>query len=270
MLADLHIHTTASDGSVLPRELPALARSAGLELIAITDHDTVAGVEPAAAAAASLGMRVIAGIEVSTDYRDMDIHLLGYGIDIHSQILGEVTQWSVKEKQIRNGKILQKLRELGYDISWEDVRLPQEGTVAGRPHIAQALVDKGYAASVSEVFQHLVGEGKPAYVPRQRISLERAIDVIRQAGGQPVLAHPLQYGFPEHELEEFVAFAAGCGAVGLETVYTGYTLSQQAELRSLADKYGLFITGGSDFHGSCKPDIHLGSIKFEVEELFDL
>lgn len=269
MIADLHIHTTASDGSVPPEQLPALAKAAGLELIAITDHDTVAGVEPAREAAETLNIRVVAGIEVSTDYGDRDIHLLGYGIDIHSQILREVTQWSVKEKKIRNEKILQKLRELGYDISWQDIHLPQEGTVAGRPHIAQALVDKGYAASVGEVFQTLVGEGRPAYVPRQRISLERAIAVIRQAGGLPVLAHPLQYGFPHEELEAFASFGADHGAAGLETVYTGYSRQQQDQLKALAAKHGLFITGGSDFHGTCKPDIHLGSIKFDAEGLFD-
>lgn len=268
MLADLHIHTTASDGSIPPEELPDLAKAAGLECIAITDHDTVAGVEPARKAAQPLGMKVIAGIEVSTDYLERDVHLLGYGIDISSPVLEEVTRWSVKEKMVRNHKIVEKLQGLGYDITWEDIHLPQEGTVAGRPHIAQALVDKGYASSVGEVFQTLVGEGKPAYVPRQRISLGRAIDVIRQAGGQPVLAHPLQYGFESDELDAFVAFAARHGAAGLEVVYTGYSRQEQDELKKLAVKYGLFITGGSDFHGSCKPDIVLGSIKFEFKRLF--
>ena len=256
---DLHIHTTASDGSESPERVVELAREQGLPIIAITDHDTMSGVSSAQEAGARLGVEVIGGIEISTDYRDEDVHLLGYFLDPESEELGPVLDWNVNSRERRNERIVAALAEAGCPISIESLRAAHPGTVIGRPHIAEVLVGCGWAESIADAFRRLLGKGCPYYRKRPHMPLREAAEVILRAGGVPVLAHPLQYGYPPTELEEFIAYGARCGARGLEVYYTGYTPEQRERLMDLGRKYGLIFTGGSDYHGERKPHIQLGT-----------
>jgi len=259
--ADMHVHTTASDGTVSPAEVVELALKAGLSAIAITDHDTVSGIAEAQITGSRLGIDIIPGIEISTDYRGHDVHMLGYFIDPDSPELEPVLSWAVNEKNLRNRKIAAALREAGFCIDLGDIESKHAGTVIGRPHIAAEMVAKGYASSVSECFERYLGEGCPFYVPRQRIEFAEAIKFIIRSGGKAVLAHPLQYKFSFSETEKMAALAKTHGCVGIEVYYTGYGESEIAFLLSLAEKYGLSPTGGSDFHGDNKPDISIGQAK---------
>lgn len=259
--ADMHIHTTASDGSVSPSEVVKLAAEAGLAAIAITDHDTVSGIAEAKIAGSRLGVDIIPGIEVSTDYLGYDVHMLGYFIDPESPELEPVLNWAVNEKNIRNHKITSALKKAGFNIELSEIEAKNPGAVIGRPHIAAEMAAKGYVSSVSECFERYLGEGRPYYVPRQRIDFAEAIAFIIRAGGKAVLAHPLQYKFSPSDTEKMAALAKTYGCAGIEVYYTGYGESDIAFLLSLAEKYGLVPTGGSDFHGENKPDIVIGRVK---------
>lgn len=256
---DLHIHTTASDGSQTPDRIVELAREQGLPIIAITDHDTMSGVAQAQAAGAKLGVEVIGGIEISTDYRGEDVHLLGYFLNPESEALRPVLDWNVSSREKRNEIIVSALAEDGCPISIDSLRAAYPGTVIGRPHIAEVLVTCGWAESISDAFRRFLGKGCPYYRDRPRMPFREAAEVILRAGGVPVLAHPLQYGYSSEELEEFIADGARCGAKGLEVYYTGYTPEQRERLMNLGRKYGLIFTGGSDYHGDRKPHIQLGT-----------
>lgn len=259
--ADLHVHTTASDGTVSPSEVVHLAAEAGLAAIAITDHDTVAGIEEAKIAGSRLEVDIISGIEISTDYLGNDVHMLGYFIDPESPELEPVLNWAVNEKDIRNRKIVEALKEAGFSIDLSEIEAKNPGAVIGRPHIAAEMAAKGYVSSVSECFDRYVGEGRPFYVTRQRIDFAEAIAFIIRSGGKAVLAHPLQYKFSPKDTEKMVALAKTHGCVGLEVYYTDYSESDISFLLNLAEKYGLIPTGGSDFHGENKPDIAIGQAK---------
>lgn len=256
---DLHIHTTASDGSTTPTETVALAKELGLSAIAITDHDTIAGVKEALDAGNTLGVEVIPGIEVSADYRGNKAHIVGLFVDPDREDLRPVLEWSVTERDMRNEKIVGAMQADGIDISMEVLKSRHPDSVLGRPHMAEYLMEKGYVSSVKEAFDKYLGEGGLYYRDKERIPLELAVQTIRASGGIAILAHPLDYGYSEEELYCFLQAGKDAGCAGLEAYYSDHTPEEQQMLLALAPSFGLAVSGGSDYHGTRKPHIHMGS-----------
>ncbi len=256
---DLHIHTTASDGTDSPARAVRTAKALGLAAVAITDHDSVSGVEEAVGAGRALGVEVVPGIEISSDYKGVEVHIVGLFIDTGSPALRPVLDWAVSEREGRNEKIVAALAADGFDISLEALRAENPGSVLGRPHMAEHLMKKGYVSSVKEAFEKYLGEGRPYYRERELMPAGRAVRIVGQAGGVPVLAHPLQYGFGEKEREAFITAARAMGCAALEAYYSGYTPADEAMLCAAAARHGMLVSGGSDYHGSRKPHIRMGS-----------
>ena len=243
---DLHLHTTASDGRFTPSEIVGKAAGLGLEVIAITDHDTVDGVTPALIAARDFPrLTVIPGVEINTDVPRGEAHLLGYFIDYTDDNLASTLKRLCDSRHLRAQRMIEKLGGLGLPISWPRVReLAGSGTI-GRPHIAQALLEKDYITSFKEAFTRYIGREGPAYVEREKITQEAAVELILAARGLPVLAHPFTAG----EVEPIVSRLKEAGLVGLEAYYKDYSAGEVRQLVTLAQKYGLLVTGGSDYHG---------------------
>lgn len=258
---DLHVHTTASDGTLSPAQVVERAKEAGISALAVTDHDTMAGVAAAQAAGRALGVEVLPGIEISADYRGEDTHVLGYGLDGACPALREVLDWVGEDRRRRNREIARRMAADGIPVSLEALEAEHPGATIGRPHFARVLVEQGRAASVSDAFARFLDPGKCYYLPRTYLPLARAVAVIRRCGGVAVLAHPLQYGYAPAELRALAAEAAALGVAGMEIYYTGYTPEQRAALAALAEEFGLFATGGSDFHGENKSHIRLGALE---------
>lgn len=256
---DMHVHTTASDGTMSPEHVVALAAMQGLKAIAITDHDTMAGIAEAGKAGELMNVTIIPGIEISTDYRGKDVHVLGYFLNENAQELQEYVTWAREKRMERNEKIIEKLQKKGYDISVQRLRAQYPEAVLGRAHIARRLVELGAADNVREAFRKYLAKGRSCYVERERLPFEKAAGLIKRCGGVAVLAHPLQYGYGKAELEQLVKTAAQTGFSGMEIYYTGYTQGDQKKLFDLAEKYTLLPTGGSDFHGDNKPGVQLGT-----------
>ena len=256
---DLHVHTTASDGTYTPRQAVELAQELGLAAIAVTDHDTVAGLPEAMAAGAALGVEVIAGVEMNAQYRDKGVHIVGLFIDPAAESLRAATDFAVRARDERNEKMIAAMAADGFAVTVGDLRRAHPGAVLGRPHIAQWLMDHGFATSVDDAFRRYLGRRGRYYIPRARMALARAAASIRQAGGLAVAAHPLEYGYEGEELEAFLRAAkdAGCGA--MEVWYPGYSEEERAMLLDLAGRLGLAPSGGSDFHGGRKPHIAMGT-----------
>ena len=243
---DLHIHTTASDGRFTPAEIVQRAAANGLTYIAITDHDSVDGVIPAQEAARHIGqITVIGGVEINTDIPSGELHVLGYFVDTNDTEL-KVTLDRLRSSRVdRARKMVTKLRGLGMEINYQRVKeLAGTGSV-GRPHIAQAMLEKGYIGTFKEAFNKYIGRNCPAYVERDKITAIEAAQLILRAKGLPVLAHPFTCENPENIISELKV----AGLVGLEVYYNSYTHEQVQDLLRLAKAYDLVPTGGSDFHG---------------------
>ena len=253
---DLHVHTTASDGTCRPAEIVRLAAEAELAAVAITDHDTAEGYTEAAAAARETGLEVVPGIEISTRFFGA-VHILGYYIDPLSPQLRPVLDWVVQDRDERNRKMAELMAADGLPVDYEQMHA-RFGAVVGRPHFAQLLVELGLAESVPDAFDRYVEKGRKYYVGRHFLSIERSIEIIHLAGGVPVLAHPFQYKLDDARLRELIEHCLESGLRGMECRYTGYDEEQVAYLLALAEEYGLLPTGGSDFHGANKPHIRLG------------
>ncbi len=256
---DLHIHTTASDGTLTPGELVREAARLGLAAVAITDHDTAAGYLAAAAEGEKYGLEVVPGIEISTKFRAA-VHILGYCIDVASPALEEVLDWMHRDREERNVKLCAMLRADGVDVDIERMHA-RFGDLVGRPHFAEVLVENGRAADVTDAFERLLNKNRPYFIPRQFLSIERSIEIIRESGGVAVLAHPFQYRLDDAGLRELIEHCMASGLEGIECRYSGYSAEQSAYLEALAAEYGLVRTGGSDFHGAVKPEIRLGDGK---------
>lgn len=254
---DLHVHTTASDGTLSGREVVELAAQSGLAAIAVTDHDTVSGYAEAAKAGAELGVEVVPGIEISTKYGGA-VHILGYYIDPDSDKLRPVLDWVVNDRNERNRKMAELMAADGLPVSYDDMRR-RFGDVIGRPHFADILVELGMADTVQDAFDRFVEKGQRYYIPRTILPIESAVEIICAAGGVPVLAHPFQYKRDDAGLREIIEYCMDYGLRGMECRYSGYDAEMVAYLERLADEYGLVKTGGSDFHGSNKPHIALGA-----------
>ena len=255
-LIDLHVHTTASDGTCTPSEVVRLAAETGLSAIAITDHDTAQGYEEASKAGVQYGIEVIPGIEISTRYHRA-VHILGYYIDPASEALNETLNWIVQSRDNRNRKVCELMQADGLPVDYEEMKA-RFGDVVGRPHFASVLVELGLAKNIQDAFARFVEKGQKYYLPRTFLPIEHSIEIIEEAGGLPVLAHPFQYRLDDASLRTLISHCMEYGLVGMECFYTGYSKEQSAYLCGLADEYGLLQTGGCDFHGQNKPNIRLG------------
>jgi hypothetical protein len=255
---DLHLHTTCSDGSVEPARVLAMAKTAGVVALAITDHDIVQGIPEALAAGAELGIEVIPGIELSSLHGQIEVHILGYGLDWQdSTLAGRLARLRAGRHE-RNPVIIERLRALGLAVTYEEV-LALAGTEAvGRPHIARLLMQKGYVTSAKEAFDRYLAEGAAAYVPRSLPTPAEAIGWLRDAGGVPVLAHPLWLKQSGESLFRTCAMLKEAGLMGVEVHYSTHKPQQTAEYLDVAKRLDLLVTGGSDFHGVTKPDIAVG------------
>lgn len=264
---DLHVHTTASDGTYTPSEIVALAKERGLKAVAVTDHDGVGGYREAEEAGKRLDVEVVPGIEISTKfYTDKEknigyaVHILGYFIDVDSPELKPVLEWVVNDRDSRNRKMVELMQADGLPITYEYMQ-QRFGQIVGRPHFAEYLVEQGLASGIQDAFDRYVEKGQRYWLPRQFLSIERSIEIITLAGGVPVLAHPFQYKRDDAGLRELIESCISSGLKGIECRYSGYTDEMSRYLEALADEYSLLKTGGSDFHGSNKPMISLGTGK---------
>ncbi|MBN1176798.1 MAG: PHP domain-containing protein [Dehalococcoidales bacterium] len=260
---DLHLHSTASDGRLNPEEIVSRAAELGLKVIALTDHDTVDGVPAALQAAKAFhGLRVIPGVEISTDLADGEAHVLGYFIDYASRELGKELERFRNSRQGRALGMVDKLRKLGMDIDYKHVReLAGDGSI-GRPHIARAMMEKGYIATFEEAFDKYLGHGGQAYVPREKMTPEEAVQLILRSQGLPVLAHPFTLNDPEDMIKKLKAV----GLIGVEVYYKDNTPEQTRKILALAEKYGLIATGGTDYHGiGDSSEVMMGGVEVPPE-----
>lgn len=248
---DLHTHSTASDGLYSPTELLQQASDVGLNVLALTDHDTSGGIQEAEEAAKRLGIDFIPGIEINTDISGGEVHVLGYFIEYQRPEFQEILQILRDARERRGQRMVELLHEQGVLINWEHVREIAQGAV-GRPHVAKALMNAGYVTTIGEAFDKYIGSGCPAYVPRYKLTPTDAVRLIASANGLPVIAHPITLPGIE-ELRTWLPGLREAGLVGLETYYGPYTPQEEQELHTLANEYGLIATGGTDFHG---PGIH--------------
>ncbi|MCS7172632.1 MAG: PHP domain-containing protein [Armatimonadetes bacterium] len=243
MRIDLHTHTTASDGLLSPRDLVYAAYRVGVGVLGVTDHDTVDGIPEALEAARGLGITVIPGVELSVEEGEEELHLLGYFVDFQADWFRELLAELRARRVDRIREMIRRLNELGIPLSLGEVARLGQGAV-GRAHVARALVAGGFVRTHAEAFERYIGRGKPAWVPRSTLSLERAIGAIREAGGIAVLAHPGR----SSALARVAALQAA-GLEGIEVYYPEHTPHQVARLLALARELGLLVTGGSDYHG---------------------
>ena len=255
---DLHLHTTHSDGSLPPAEVLALAHKAGVTALAITDHDITTGLPEALEAGARLGIEIIPGVEISSRFGDNELHILGYFLDWQDPAFNQHLARLRASRHARNPRIIERLRALGQDITYEEVRELAGTESVGRPHIARVMMDKGYVKSAKEAFDRFLAQGKPAYVARELPEPVEAIAWIRAAKGIPVLAHPLWAKQDGQELFKLCETLKAEGLGGMEVHYSTHNPKQTAELLDIAKRLDLLVTGGSDFHGITKPDIEVG------------
>ncbi len=245
MLIDLHVHTTASDGIYSPAEIVKLAKKAGISVIGIADHDTVDGIEEGLQTAETEGLRLIPAVEINSYSEDNEYHILGYFIDhTHKELVRKLADLK-KARTKRMYAILAKLKSLGMTIEADEVFEISGGGCIGRPHIARLLVRKGYVNSFRSAFDYYIGNGKPAYEPRSKLTPEEAIKIIRDAKGAPVLAHP-----PSLNGDKLMSQLVAWGIVGIEVFSKDSNQEQIKRYLELVHKHGLVATGGSDFHGS--------------------
>ncbi len=271
---DLHAHSNRSDGTLAPAELVGLADAEGLAAVALTDHDTAAGLAEARTAAADRPeLCFVPGIEISAEYPPGTLHILGLGIDENAPALRAITDRLLAARAERNPKMVAKLQAMGVDVDMDDVRA--ELTAGGdapeivtRLHIAEAVRRKGYARSAQDAFERYVGKGAPAYVDKERVPPGEAIAALRDAGGEAVLAHAVQLRCATgDELAAMVRRLADAGLTGIEAYHSDHSPEQTRRCLGLAAELGLYVTGGSDFHGGGKPHVRLGRPRVPIAAL---
>ncbi len=256
---DLHTHSTASDGTYSPSELIDYAHEKGLSAIALTDHDTVDGLSEAIERGEKYPeLEVIPGIEYSTVRNGKDVHIVGLYIDYESEDYKKSLQKFIDSRTERNKKICKKLTDAGMPITYEELVEENPGAVITRAHFGRLLLKKGYTTSVKEAFDRYIGDHCPCYVPREKITPQMAIEQILKAKGIPVLAHPVLYGLGKDAMDQLFSEVTDAGVMGVEAIYGTYTPQDERDIKALAEKYHLLISGGSDFHGENKPHIDLG------------
>lgn len=271
-IVDLHVHSTKSDGSYTPTELVNYALEKGLSAFALTDHDTTDGIDEALTAAKGKNIEVIPGIEFSSEYEGQDIHIVGLYIDYQSDFFKRRLTNFVNGRIIRNKEMCRRLTEHGIPVTYEKLTGEFPDCVITRSHYAKFMLNHGYTKSMKEAFDRYIGDRGPCFVPRKKISPMRAVEIILKAGGFPILAHPLLYHMSHSRLDKLVSLLKDMGLQGIEAVYSTHSPSDEREMRTLAAKYDLCISGGSDFHGNAKPglDLAVGYGKlFIPEEILD-
>lgn len=257
--ADLHIHTNASDGEYSPQFVVRAAKAQGFSAIAITDHDTLSGLKEAQVTSQEVGLELITGVEISTIWDNKEIHILGYLFDQDNQDLALKLAEMRNSRSERINKMVVQLRSLGYDIDLSQVTETYPSDAIGRPHIAKALLEKGYVRNLKEAFIKLLSPGCPAYIPRYKITPHEAIDLILNAQGIPVLAHP-----GVNPDDSLIPFLKEIGLLGLEVWHPEHNTQVVDKYYNFAMTYDLLMTGGSDWHGSNKDlEFSLGSIKID-------
>jgi 3',5'-nucleoside bisphosphate phosphatase len=274
---DLHVHSTASDGLRTPGRLVEMAVDASLSFVSITDHDTLDGLREGSQVAGNAGIGFVPGVELSVDlgFEGLTAHLLGYfpSADIDrltdpSTSLGDAMVYVREGRQRRNPRILEKLRASGVYLLMDDVRHLADGEVVGRPHIAEAMLNAGYVSSMKEAFNRFLAKGRPAYAERDRLPVTRAMEVIREAGGLPVMAHPGYIPLDSDAMAAFFRRMADKGLAGIEVFYPTHSAGEIEFLLSVADELGLLVTGGTDYHGRETEAAPLGGVPdgFQVTE----
>ena len=257
-LVDLHVHSSASDGAYPPREVVERAAEVGLKAIALADHDTLAGQAEARAAGEAVGLEIVPGVEISTEFERGACHILGYFIEVGDAAMETMLEAAREGRQVRNREMLVRLNRMGFGLSMEDlVGQAGEGVVT-RAHFAAAMLRKGYVASWDEVFEKYLGRGKPAYVERRHVEPEEAIEAIHGAGGLAVLAHPRQLNRGPEEMESWFRRLAAAGLDGLETQSPDHGAEDAQRYHEAAARLGLLETGGTDWHGRKESGIRLG------------
>jgi 3',5'-nucleoside bisphosphate phosphatase len=263
---DLHLHTTASDGVLSPSEMVRYAKSKGLQAIAITDHDTIGGLREAMAEGEKIGFEIIPGIEISAEHSPGSMHLLGYFLDIENDLLVEKLRELQRARAERNPKIIEKLNGLGVRITYEEVVKASGGGQVGRPHFAEVLLEKGYVRSFQEAFERFLRKGAPAYVDKFRFHPAEALRFIQDAGGVAVLAHPntLDLNGPA-KLDGLLLGLVRDGLRGIEAYYPEHSVLQVVQYKALAERFGLVVTGGTDYHGIEGSELEIGVGRGEMK-----
>ena len=266
MAADLHIHSIYSDGSFTPEELVKMAEQKNIDTIAVADHDTVDGIEPALKAGKKAGIKVIPAIEFSTFRGKAEIHILGYFIDYRNKKLLDKIDEIFTARIERAKKMMAKLNKLGVDISYQEVKGMAGDEYIGRPHIARAMVNAGYINDMKDAFtEQYIGNNGRAYVDKFKMPPEEAVELIREIGGIPVLAHPvfINHGQPLEKKE--IAQLVESGLMGIEVYHTKHMSADVNYYKRAAEDLNLIITGGSDFHGENSPGVELGDVELPAE-----
>jgi len=268
---DLHMHTTASDGASTPAELVETCVDLGLEIIAVTDHDNVTNVEKAQNLGKENGLKVISGIEISTYRGEAEYHILGYFVDIENDALLGLTEAILDSRVERTHKMIEKLTEMGYPLDFADVKKFATGVSLGRPHIARAMIEKGYIEEIGDAFtQEFIAGGGKAYAEKKNVLPAEAIEVILKAGGIPVIAHPyiINHGKPLAKKE--ISRLKDVGLKGVEVYQTKHNKKITKKYKKIAEELGLLIIGGSDYHGENSPGILPGDTGMTQEEFDQL
>lgn len=262
---DLHVHSSCSDGTFSPTELVDYAMEKGLAAFALTDHDSIDGLEEAMEYAERLKNHpcrqvpeVIPGIELSSEYQGQDIHVVGLFINYRDEIFQNRLREFVDSRTNRNRKMCSLLQQFGIPVTYEELLEAYPDSVITRAHYARFMLEKGYVKSRQEAFERYLGDHAPCFIPREKITPAQAVQLILQTGGAPVLAHPILYHMSEEHLDELVKELKEAGLMGIEAIYSTYSAADERQIRALASKYDLLISGGSDFHGANKPSLDLG------------
>lgn len=260
-MIDLHCHSFFSDGTFSPEEIVIKAKKRGLRAIALTDHDTIDGLEAFQQSGQKYHIETITGIEFAAQYNrfsEQEIHIVGLGFSPTAKALTEQMKLIVEARQIRNEKMIYALNQLGFDISYEQIQQNAAGNIITRAHFANVLVQKNIVKNTKEAFEKYLSTNKPAYVQRQTLSPALCIQTIQKSGGVAVLAHPTLYHMDYNEIEILAKELKSYGLIAIETQYSSYSSEQSRKITALADKLGLLYSGGSDFHGKNRPNIHIG------------
>jgi len=263
--ADLHLHTSFSDGTWTPEELVLQAQKSGLACLAVTDHDTVEGCARAAAACASVNMEFISGAELTAEHEDTELHVLGYFLDTRNEkLLSEIAKFQVV-RQSRIHEMVARVNELGVPLTAESVFALANCKSPGRPHVARAMAKAGFVKNLDEAFERFLKKGRPAWVPKSKISALEAIELVHQAGGLAVMAHP---GL--NRTDSIIPALVAAGMDGIECFHTKHSTAMSERYLEMADKYNLLVTGGSDCHGFSKGKPLIGTVKLPYDHILKM
>lgn len=260
-MVDLHVHSTRSDGTYTPSQLVDYAIAKGLSAFALTDHDSVDGLDEAIGYAAEepAAPEVVPGVELSSEYQGLDIHVVGLFINARNAGFQKYLRDFVDSRDARNEKMCTLLRGTGMDITYAELQRVFPNSVITRAHYAKYMLERGYVKSRAEAFERYLGDHCPCYVSREKVTPAQAVSLILDADGVPILAHPILYHMSDARLDKLVAELKDAGLMGIEAIYSTYQACEERQIRVLAEKYDLLISGGSDFHGENKPGLDLGT-----------